>query len=216
MENGKGRINAWKRAEELDQPLGFGSWVGMVLSSHCYFLPCWVSSLGLIFSSPHCWFKGVLSHFSSQELFSIPFSFWFSCFRGFFSSFNCWCEVEKQRREANGGKLKPGRKNKFPYSLSWFVKVHAVFSVEEVKFCLSGLMKTQECVRKWCFYLVFRISSQHRIKGCCALRSVLFPMEKKIKLQHFQKFRCIPENLSGGCMALLLQLLLRVWFKMTS
>lgn len=93
--------------------------------------------------------------------------------------------------------VKPGRKNRFPYSLSWFVKVHAVFSVEEVKFCLSGLMKTQECVRKWCFYLVFRISSQHRIKGCCALRSVLFPMEKKIKLQHFQKFRCIPENLSG-------------------
>lgn len=113
MENGKGRINAWKRAEELDQPLGFGSWVGMVLSSRCYFLPCWVSSLGLIFSSPHCWFKGVLSHFSSQELFSIPFSFWFARFRGFFSSFNCWCAVEKQRREANGGKLNQEERTNF-------------------------------------------------------------------------------------------------------
>lgn len=57
-------------------------------------------------------------------------------------------------------------------------------------------MKTQECIRKWYFHLFFRIRSQHRIKGCCALRSVLFQMEKKIKLQHLQKFRCIPENLS--------------------
>lgn len=80
MENGKGRINTQNRAGELDQPLGFGSWVGTVLSGCRYFLPCWISSLNLIFSSPHCWFKGVSRHFSSQELFSMPFSFWFTHF----------------------------------------------------------------------------------------------------------------------------------------
>lgn len=183
----------------------------MVLSSHYYFLPCWISSLSLIFSSPHCWFKGVSSHFFSQ-FFSHPFLTLVCSL----SSLNCWCEVEKQRRKANGGKLNQEERTNFHILCPDLLRFMLYFQLRRFKFCLLGLMKTQECVRKRCFHLLFRISSQHRIKGCCALRSVLLRMEKKIKLQHFQKFRCIPENLSEGCMALLLQLLLRVWFKMTS
>lgn len=108
----------------------------------------------------------------------------------------------------SGGKLNREERTNFHILCPYLLRFMLYFSIRKVKFCLLGLMKSQECVRKWCFHLLFRISSQHSIKGCSALRSVLLRMERQIKLQHFLKFRCIPENLLGGCMALLLQLLL--------
>lgn len=92
--------------------------------------------------------------------------------------------------------VKLGRKNKFPYSLSGF-KIHAIFLVKEVKFCLFGLNEDPGMYKEMIFSSVLwsQISAQNQ--RLLWSRSVLFRMEKKIKLQHLAKFRCIPENLLG-------------------
>lgn len=61
-----------------------------------------------------------------------------------------------------------GRKNKFPYSLSCFVKIHVVFLDKEVKFCLFGLDEDSGVYKEMVFSSVLQnqISAQNQRLLC--------------------------------------------------